>query len=287
MDGAAVATPNGSVGQPYASRPWTATRMRVLIADDEPLAIERLQQQLCCIPDADLVGVARNGREALHLIREREPDVALLDVEMPGHTGFGVLASLRSRDEAPEVIFVTASTQHALEAFTVNAVDYLLKPVAFDRLREALRRAKYRLDAKAADKRFEELHGIIVSLSTSQAGSNTTHDQEIWVKEQGGVTRIPAEHIDLIEAAGDYVIAHVGETTHLISESLNSLEHRLDPGALMRIHRSAIVNLARVRSIRRHGQRSIALVLDSGRQVRVGPSYVQAVLKTTNAKRWR
>jgi DNA-binding LytR/AlgR family response regulator len=262
--------------------------MRVLIADDEPVAVERLELALACIPEAELVGVARTGKEALALIRELQPDVAILDIQMPGQSGFGVLAGLKPSDRVPEVIFVTAYESHAVKAFEIKAVDYLLKPVPFERLRDAVRRAGERLQARAADSRFAELQGIIAALSESPGGAGKPHyERDLWVRDREGMTRISVEAIDLLEAAGDYVVAHVGETTHLLSESISALQSRLDPAMLLRVHRSSIVNLGRVRSLRRRGRRGLFLVLHSGGQVAVGPSYVDAVLQAVNAKRWR
>ncbi len=262
--------------------------MRVLIADDEPVAVERLELALSCIPEAELVGVARNGKEALGLIRELQPDVAILDVQMPGQTGFGVLSGLRASDRVPEVIFVTAFESHAVKAFEVHAVDYLLKPVPFERFRDALRRAKDRLHARAADSRFAELQDIIAALSAQASGNGRKdYDRDLWVREREGMTRIPIESIDLFEAAGDYVIAHSGETTHLLSDSISALQERLDPALHLRVHRSAIVHLHRVRGLRRRGRRGLSLTLQSGRQVAVGPSYAEVVLEAVNARRWR
>lgn len=260
--------------------------MRVLIADDEPVAIERLELALSCIPEAEIVGVAKTGKEALSLIREREPDVAILDIQMPPPTGLGVLAALRPADRIPEVIFVTAHENYALKAFEVRAIDYLLKPVPFERLREALKRASERLQARAADARFAELQEVIAALAAREGGSRR-FDREIWVKERDGVVRIPVETIDLFEAAGDYVIAHVGEDTHFLNDSLSALEERLDPELLLRVHRSAIANLGQVRSIRRRGPRGFALTMRSGRQVAIGPTYVENVMKSVKARRWR
>jgi len=260
--------------------------MRVIIADDEPVAVERLQLALSCVPEVELVGIAKSGREALTLIKERQPDVAILDIQMPAQNGFGVLAALRPTDKIPEVIFVTAFENHALKAFEINAVDYLLKPVPFERLRDAVRRAKERLQARAADARFAELQSIIAALSSPE-GERARYEFEIWVKDRDGVTRIPTETVDMFEAAGDYVIAHVGRTTHFLSDSLNALENRLDPQMLLRVHRSAIVNLGQVRSLRRRGPRALSLILQSGKQVPVGPTYSDAVLKAMKVRRWR
>ncbi|MGH8573458.1 MAG: LytR/AlgR family response regulator transcription factor [Gammaproteobacteria bacterium] len=262
--------------------------MRVLIADDEPVAVERLELALSCIPEAELVGVARSGKEALSLIRELQPDVAILDVQMPGQTGFGVLSGLRPSDRVPEVIFVTAYESHAVKAFEIHAVEYLLKPVPFERFRDALRRARERLHARAADSRFAELQEIISALSAQASGhGRPDYERDLWVRERDGMIRIPIDSIDLFEAAGDYVIAHAGETTHLLSDSISALQGRLDPASHLRVHRSAIVNLQRVRSLRRRGRRGLSLTLQSGRQVAVGPSYADVVLEAVNAKRWR
>jgi DNA-binding LytR/AlgR family response regulator len=261
--------------------------MRVLVADDEPVAVERLELALSCIPEVEVIGAARSGRDALRLIRELRPDIAILDIQMPGQSGFDVLQGLRAQDHLPEIIFVTAFDGHAVKAFEVHAVDYLLKPVAFERLRDAIRRASLRLQARAADKRFAELEKVIAALSAPAGPGARSFEKELWVRENDGIRRLAVESIDLFEAAGDYVIAHVEDTTHLLSDSLNSLEERLDPAVLLRVHRSSIVNLKRVRSLRKRGSRGLALVLQSGRQISVGPSYANTVMEAMNAKRWR
>ena len=260
--------------------------MRVLIADDEPVAVERLELALSCIPEAELVGIGRTGKEALSLIRQLQPDIAVLDIQMPGNNGFGVLSGLRSVDRIPEVIFVTAFENHAVKAFEVQAVDYLLKPVPFERFREAFRRAGERLEARAADARFAELQKLLSALTSSDEGRDP-YDREVWIKERSGLSRVAVSDIDLIEAAGDYVIAHVGGTSHLLTDSVSSLQKRLDPAVLLRVHRSTIVNLSRVRSLRRRDRRGLCLILQSGTPVAVGPSYVDGVLQAMNARRWR
>lgn len=262
--------------------------IEVLIADDEPIAVERLELALSCIPEAELVGVARTGSEALSLIRERRPDVILLDVQMPGFSGFGVLSNLKRTDKIPEVIFVTAYENHAVKAFEVHAIDYLLKPVPFERLRDAIRRARERLDARAADARFAQLQEVIATLSSSDpAKLRPKYERMIWIKEKQGVSRIPVDSVDVFEAAGDYVIAHVGEQTHFLSDSISGLEKRLDPEQQLRVHRSTIINLERVRSMRRRGPRAMALIMQSGKQVAIGPSYLEKVLMAVNGRRWK
>jgi DNA-binding LytR/AlgR family response regulator len=165
-------------------------------------------------------------------------------------------------------------------------VDYLLKPVPFERLREAIKRAKQRLQARAADVRFAELQSIISALSARDPDA-PRFEREIWVKEREGVIRVAVDTVDLFEAAGDYVIAHVGENTHLLNDSLSALEERLDPEIMLRVHRSVIANLARVRGIRRRGSRGLALIMQSGRQLPIGPTYLDGVMKSVKARRWR
>jgi DNA-binding LytR/AlgR family response regulator len=261
--------------------------MRVLIADDEPVALERLELALTCVPEAELVGAARTGRQALALIRELRPDVAVLDIQMPAQDGFAVIEDLRPGEFTPEVIFVTAFHEHALRAFEVQAVDYLLKPVAFERFREALRRARTRLDARASDERFAELQRLLQTLKASEHVEARAGERELWAPERGGLVRIPVESIDRIEAEGDYVRVHAGEAAHLIKDTITALDERLDGEMFLRVHRSAIVNLARVKSVRRRIPRGHYLVLEGGAVVSVGPSHAAEVLARLNARRWR
>jgi len=169
----------------------------------------------------------------------------------------------------------------------VQAVDYLLKPVAFERFREALRRAKTRLDARASDERFAELQRLLEALKAEDRPDQRSRERELWAPERGGLVRIAVETIDRIEAEGDYVRVHVGDAAWLIKDTITSLQERLDPAAFMRVHRSTIVNLAKVRSVRRRLPRGLYLVLEGGAVESVGPSYSAEVLARLQAKRWR
>jgi DNA-binding LytR/AlgR family response regulator len=261
--------------------------MRVLLADDEPLALERLELALSELPEATLVGTARNGREAIALIRELRPDVAVLDVQLPVADGFVVIEALRADEAIPELIFVTAFQDHAIRAFEVQAVDYLLKPVAFERFHEALRRAQVRLAARAGSERLAELERLLDAVRVGASVDTGPSDGQIWVQEAGGLTRIPASIIDRIEAEGDYVRIHAGDRSHLLKETITAMRSRLDPQAFARVHRSSIVNLARVRSVRRRTPRGLVLVLQGGAAVAVGPSFADEVMRLLQARRWR
>jgi DNA-binding LytR/AlgR family response regulator len=258
--------------------------MRVLLADDEPVALERLELALSCVPDTQLVGAARNGKEAIALIRELKPDIAVLDVQMPLKDGFDVLQSLAG-NYVPEVIFVTAFNDYAVRAFDVQAVDYLLKPVAFERFREALRRAKARLETRASDERFAELQRLLEAVRANKKQPETT-TRDIWVQERGELSRVALSSIDRVEAEGDYVRIHVGEASHLVKETITALQERLDE-TFARVHRSSIVNLTRVRRVRRRLPRGLVLVLNDGATVTVGPNFADDVMKRMQARRWR
>jgi DNA-binding LytR/AlgR family response regulator len=261
--------------------------MRVIVADDEPLALGKMQSSLACIPDVEIVGCARNGLEALAMIRSLKPDLAILDIEMPGRSGLSVIENLRVDDVIPEVIFSTAFTHYAVQAFEVRAVDYLTKPVPFERLREAVRNAATRLAARTADQRFAELQTLISTLQAEARGDGHAYEQELWIRRKDGLERLPVEAIDLIEAQGDYVNLHVGDDMHLVRDTVSSLESRLNPGLFVRSHRSFLVNMSRVRGIRRKAGGQMELTLITGRLVAVGPSYAETTLKAVNAKRWR
>jgi DNA-binding LytR/AlgR family response regulator len=261
--------------------------MRVLIADDEPLALRRLTTALACVPEAEVVGVAETGDQALRLLQELQPELVVLDVHMPGPDGFDVAARLRRLLPSAEVIFVTGMEQHAIRAFDLGAADYVLKPVSFERLREAVRRAGARLQARSADARFAELERRLEALAARDGPDGRGYDREIWARDSQGLSRVPVEDIDRIEADGDYVIAHVGQATHLMHETLRSLEQRLDPAQFLRVHRSTIVNASRIRALRRRPNSKLRLTLSDGSAVEVGPSFTESVLKAVNARRWR
>jgi DNA-binding LytR/AlgR family response regulator len=170
----------------------------------------------------------------------------------------------------------------------VHAVDYLLKPVSFERFREAVRLARARLDARAAEVRFAELQQLIASLRESGTPENgAAYEREFWVRTRDGIVRIAAENIDAITAEGDYVLLHTGDRSHLLKDTISSLATRLDPAIHLRVHRSTIVNLKQVASLHRRGPKGLSLTLASGGDYAIGPNYVETVLKVVNARRWR
>lgn len=201
--------------------------LRVLVADDEPLAAERLQVLLSRTKGATLVGTASDGESAVSMAKALEPDALLLDIAMPGLDGIDVARSLASQRPTPAVIFVTAFDQFAVAAFEVAAVDYLMKPVEPDRLQRALDRARDYVDHHRAP--------------STQAVAPSEWIDEFWASDLSGLVRIAARDVDRVSAERDYMRLHVGRRSWLIHHSMTALEEGLDPSLFVRLHRSAIV----------------------------------------------
>ncbi|HYG46355.1 MAG TPA: LytTR family DNA-binding domain-containing protein [Allosphingosinicella sp.] len=240
--------------------------LRTLLVDDEPLALERLQVFFRDIAGAEVIGTARDGKEAAEAIERLKPDLALLDIQMPEQNGLRVAATLPPGDR-PEIIFVTAFEQYAPDAFEVEAADYLLKPVRFDRLWQAVERAKRRKHLRAMAGRAE-------AAAVPDAGGR---EDGLWVPTRAGAVFVPVETIDWIEAQRDYVMLHTATRSHILRISMRALEEKLDPAQLMRVHRSAFARPANVVEVQRLGRTVSALVLRDGAVVQVGPNYSKAV----------
>jgi DNA-binding LytR/AlgR family response regulator len=238
--------------------------LRTLLVDDEPLALERLQVFFRDIAGAEVIGTARDGREAAEAIERLKPDLALLDIQMPEQNGLRVAATLPPEDR-PEIIFVTAFEQYAPDAFEVEAADYLLKPVRFDRLWQAVERAKRRR------------HQRTLAGRAQAAPHEPARDDGLWVPTRAGAVFVPIEAIDWIEAQRDYVMLHTATRSHILRISMRALEDKLDPAQLMRVHRSAFARPANVVEVQRLGRTINALVLRDGAIVQVGPNYSKAV----------
>jgi len=202
------------------------TPLRVLIADDEPLAAERLQLLLARAEGAQLVGTASDGDSAINLTEALHPDVLLLDIAMPGLDGIGVARALAAATPSPAVVFVTAFDQFAVAAFEVEAVDYLMKPVEPARLQRALDRARAYLGQRTGQ---------------PQPGKDSQWLDEFWASDLSGLVRIAAQDVDRVSAERDYMRLHVGRRSWLIHHSMAALEGGLNPELFVRLHRSAIV----------------------------------------------
>jgi two-component system LytT family response regulator len=247
--------------------------MRVLLVDDEQLALDRLRSYFSEIDGVEVVGHANDGNEALDQIRALTPDLVIMDVQMPERNGLSAAAHI-DIEPRPELVFVTAHEHYAPDAFDVDAADYLLKPVRFDRLRQAVDRARRRRALRDTAERAEQLEAEMAALRSN--GAQTPADDGFWVPERHGQRRVPIDSIDWIEAARDYVLLHTEMRSHLLRITMAALEERLAGSALLRVHRSAFVRPDKVSEVKR-ANRSLTLVLADGAEVQVGPSYLGAV----------
>jgi two-component system LytT family response regulator len=239
-----------------------ANVIRTLIVDDEPVARTGVRRLLAADSEIEVVGEAGNGGEALRLIEALRPDLIYLDVQMPELDGFEVIAQI-DPGAMPTVVFVTAHDSFALRAFEVEALDYLLKPFDDERFRRVLARAKEQVRSTHEGALGARLHSLLAQYESRRPGGVS----RIRVKHAGGVFFQRVDEIDWIEAADYFAKLHVDGQVHLVSETLSSLEDRLDPGLFMRVHRSAIVNLARVRELRLDYQNRHVIVLTTGQHV--------------------
>jgi two-component system, LytTR family, response regulator len=252
--------------------------LRVIIADDEPLAVRRLQIALDAMPEIEVVGSAGDGEEALRMINALSPDIVLLDIRMPELSGLQLVEAL-DHPSPPAVIFITAYDSFAVEAFREGAVDYLLKPLDEERLRIAIERAQQSLETRDARQRIAELRSALASLQLEEAArEKRSYEEYLWVSSRGHVIRVPVSDVHWFEAEGDYVTIHASDKTHLIHDSLRDLESRLDPGRFLRVHRSAIVAIQSVAGLERSDFGAVRLRLVDGAQVPVSRSYKKATL---------
>ena len=246
-------------------------QIRTLVVEDQPIARDRLIELLTTEPDVDLVGTCVSGHEAVDAIRRLTPDLVLLDLQIPGLDGFGVIAEIGAA--MPLTIFVTAYDEYALRAFDVHAFDYLLKPFGRERFQEALGRARARL----AERRDEQLARRLVSLVQDGGAGTRAPSDRLMVKSGGRVVFLPLEELDAIESEGNYVRLHAGPRVHLVRETMASLEARLGDDRFCRIHRGWIVNLDRVRELHVRSNGEHELITHDGRSYRVGRAYREAV----------
>jgi len=238
--------------------------LRAVIVDDEPVARRRLRTLLRAEPGVEVIGECEDGSAAIDMIRHLQPDLVFLDVQMPGLDGFDVIEALEVR-ELPAVVFVTAYDQYAVRAFDVHAADCLLKPFA----RARLRRAIEHVEAFSRGDRQPDLQAVGRAVQASRPLSR------FLVKSAGRVYAVRADAVESIEAAGHYVELHAAGSTHLVRESIAVLERRLDSQRFVRIHRSAIVNVDRVRELQPMFHGEFVVLLPSGRRLRCSRTYAK------------
>jgi len=252
-----------------------AARVRTLIVDDEPLARRRLRTMLADQPDLEIVGEAANGNAAVHAIAEKRPDLLLLDIQMPGKDGFEVLREIAGTHQ-PVVVFITAHDEHAIQAFDVQAVDYVLKPLVEERLLAAVRRAVSRFHEQRRGDLADAMGKLLERVDRAR------HDGRIAVRSERGVTLIPAADIHWVEADGDLVNIHTARARHVLRTTMADIESRLATPPFTRVHRSAIVNVDCIQEIQPLFKGDYLIVLKSGVEIRTGRTHrtnVQALIR--------
>ena len=252
----------------YQDIPAAVSQIRVFIVDDEPLGLEKLKGLLGNEPGVELVGDAATGEEAVQEIRKLRPDVVFMDINLPGRTGFSVVEEL-GEDIPRAIIFVTAHDEFALKAFEINAVDYLLKPYDRPRFRAALQRALERLSRPANRELTTQLNALLSQLP----GRTEANSGRIAIKSAGRILFVNIPDIDWVGSADNYVEIHTGAHTHLLRETLNSMERRLEGDPFIRISRTTIVNRHRIRELQPLFHGEYAILLQNGTRLTLSRSY--------------
>ena len=272
-------------------------KIRTIIVDDEIPGRNALSAMLNPDPDIEIITECRNGLEAIMQIRQHTPDLVFLDVQMPGADGFQVIEEI-GVEQMPVTVFVTAYDRHAIRAFSVRALDYLLKPFDHERFDNALLRAKNQVRQQSLGSMSEKLLELLNDLqgdpkaTTMQKDDKAIFDyaeakqpERLLIKSAGRIYFIKTEEIDWIEAMSEYVKLHVGSKTHLMRETLQNLHAKLDPKKFLRIHRSTVVNIERIKDLQPLFKGEHVVTLESGTRLKSSRSYRSSLQKLINEAR--
>jgi two-component system LytT family response regulator len=267
-------------------------KLKTIIVDDEPLALSLLKKCLEEFPEIEIVAECTNGREAISSTLELSPDLMFLDIQMPGKNGFEVIKELQN-DEMPMIVFITTYQQYALDAFDLHAVDYIPKPLDEERLERAVKRALNRYQGtQMTGNNKEPLIGAIDAVvkkltdhnepgtHSPMPDSSAQHDantKKFVIRDAGSAIVIPENEIDWIDAAGDYMCVHTGDTTHIMRSTVKELVSTLDPQVFKRIHRSTIVNIDRIQSVQSISKGDYIVLLTCGERLKVSRNYNDAI----------
>jgi two-component system, LytTR family, response regulator len=261
-----------------------SAKILTVIVDDEELARRGLELRLSQAPDFKVVAQCASARDALPAIQTHKPDLVFLDIQMPGISGFELLAQI-PHESMPLIVFVTAYDQYAIRAFEARAVDYLLKPIDEDRFEVTLAKVRAHIQARDAAEQRDRLFGLIAEitgcgevaleelLERGREAVEPRHAEMLPIRQGREIVRVPMASIEWIDAAGDYMCIHAGGQTHILRGTMKDLEDVLDPRHFQRVHRSTIVNLSRVKSLRAHMNGEYFLTLEGAQEVKMSRSY--------------
>jgi two-component system, LytTR family, response regulator len=259
-------------------------KINTLIVDDEALARRGIELRLQEAGDFEVVAQCANGREALAAFHAHKPDLVFLDIQMPGMSGFEVLAEI-PHESLPVLVFVTAYDQYAIRAFEARAIDYLLKPIDDERFKAALERIRGQVEARSAANQRDRLVTLISEitgcgelaldelLTHGRKAVEPQHAEVLPIRQGRETVRVPIATIQWVDAAGDYMCVHASGTTHILRGTMKELEDVLDPKLFQRVHRSTIVNLRLVRSLRAHMNGEYFLTLEGGHELKLSRTY--------------
>lgn len=253
--------------------------IRTVIVDDEPLARGRVRRVLADETDIDIIGEFGDGKTALNAIRELKPDLVFLDIQMPEMNGFEIVRALDA-GSLPAIIFVTAYDQYALQAFDLYALDYLLKPFDRKRAKRAVERAREHIRSRERGEMDERLMSLVAGLKPDRK-----YLERLVIRSTGRIFFLKTEEVDWIEASGNYLKIHVGRETHMIRETMNSLESKLDPSKFIRIHRSTIVNIDRIRELHPMFSGDYSVLLRDGTELALSRNYRESLVELIGDER--
>lgn len=265
------------------------SKIKTLIVDDEPLALQGLKIRLEQFEDIDIVASASNGREAVKKIRSERPDLVFLDIQMPGMNGFDVVKAI-ANEELPIIIFATAFDNYAIQAFDTHATDYLLKPIEEDRLEQAIFKVREQISEHIAIEQNAKLIDLIRSLDTppeielseiltvDDITTKKQFESHFNIKDRGEITLVDVSTIEWIDAAGDYMCLHTSNKTHILRETMKNMEKRLDPDIFKRIHRSTIVNINMIEKLASNAGGKYLITLKNGSELQASRNH-RAALK--------
>ncbi len=253
--------------------------MKVLLVDDEPLARDGLRLLLASAPDVEVVGECEDGDAAVAAIAANKPDLVFLDINMPGRGGLDVVRAI-GPEHMPLIVFLTAYDQHAIEAFTLHALDYLLKPVSEARFHASLQRARDQLLKGGSTQQLSQLSEVLQQLSAKVA----TADERIMIRTTGHVYFLKPGEITWVEADGDYVSIHTPGKTHLVRETMKHMEEKLSAQGFQRIHRGSLVNLSAIRELLTSESGDYDVVLQEGTRLKLSRAYRDELMQRLQSK---